>query len=357
VPSGEQFLVNTHTTNLQGYPAVAADADGDFIVVWSSLGQDGSRFGVYGQRYDASGVAQGGEFRINQFTTELQFRPAVSMDAGGDFCVAWTSFTQDGSGYGIYARRFSASGVAQGDEFRVNALTSGHQNYPSLAMDPGGDFVVAWHSQHQDGSAYGIYAQRYAAVPGVSASDFLFETAPQRLRCTFDRNVGASLSSSDLMLRNLTTNQTVPSSEFSVEYDATTNRATFNFTGGAAGASLPDGNYRATLPAGGIQTPQGAALASDVEFDFFVLAGDANRDRKVDVADLGVLASNWQQSPRTFSQGNFDYSPDGLVDVADLGILASQWQQQLVAPTAPARQASVDLAHRARRLIHQVMPG
>jgi hypothetical protein len=54
-----------------------------------------------------------------------------------------------------------------------------------------------------------------------------------------------------------------------------------------------------------------------------------------DVADLGIRASNWQQTGRTFSQGNFDYSPDGLVDVADLGILASQWQQELAAPSAP----------------------
>jgi hypothetical protein len=51
------------------------------------------------------------------------------------------------------------------------------------------------------------------------------------------------------------------------------------------------------------------------------------------VADLGILATNWQQSPRTFSQGDFDYS--GTVDVNDLGILASHWQQQLAPPNAP----------------------
>jgi hypothetical protein len=44
----------------------------------------------------------------------------------------------------------------------------------------------------------------------------------------------------------------------------------------------------------------------------------------VDVADLGILATNWQQSPRIFSQGDFNY--DGSVDVADLGILATNWQ-------------------------------
>jgi hypothetical protein len=61
-------------------------------------------------------------------------------------------------------------------------------------------------------------------------------------------------------------------------------------------------------------------------------AGDADRDRDVDVNDLGILASNWQLSPRTFSQGNFDYDVAQMVDVADLGILASNWQQILLAP-------------------------
>jgi hypothetical protein len=39
---------------------VALDPAGDFVVVWSSP-QDGSSFGVFGQRYDAAGSAQGTE--------------------------------------------------------------------------------------------------------------------------------------------------------------------------------------------------------------------------------------------------------------------------------------------------------
>jgi hypothetical protein len=53
----------------------------------------------------------------------------------------------------------------------------------------------------------------------------------------------------------------------------------------------------------------------------------------VDVNDLGILASNWQMAPRTFSLGNFDYDAAQKVDVNDLGILASNWQQVLLAPT------------------------
>jgi hypothetical protein len=108
-----------------------------------------------------------------------------------------------------------------------------------------------------------------------------------------------------------------------------------------------------TVIAAGITDAAGNAVTTNVTHDFFVLAGDANRDRNVDVADLGILASNWQASPRTFAQGNFDYSPDGLVDVADLGILASNWQAQLAAPSAPFALAP-RRAVRGERLIEQV---
>ena len=50
-PVGGEFRVNTYTTGDQHYPSVATDADGDFVVGWSSSSQDGSGWGVYAQRY------------------------------------------------------------------------------------------------------------------------------------------------------------------------------------------------------------------------------------------------------------------------------------------------------------------
>src|SRR5262245_36609456 len=74
---GSAFQINTYTTGHQrtlsgGGNLVAADASGNFVVVWNSNGQDGSGYGILGQRYDSVGSALGTEFRVNSFTTYYQ---------------------------------------------------------------------------------------------------------------------------------------------------------------------------------------------------------------------------------------------------------------------------------------------
>jgi hypothetical protein len=155
----------------------------------------------------------------------------------------------------------------------------------------------------------------------ISDSSFQYETAPNQVRFTFAHDVGNSFSLSDLTLASLSGQPIVAPAAHA--YDPLTRTVTFDLP-----TPLADGDYRATLAAG-------PALASPASLEFFFLNGDADHDRDVDVSDLGILASNWQQSPRTFSQGNFDYSLDGLVDVADLGILASNWQSNLPMPSLP----------------------
>lgn len=65
----------------------------------------------------------------------------------------------------------------------------------------------------------------------------------------------------------------------------------------------------------------------------YTYGGDADLNGQVDVADIGILATNWQGSPKHWHEGDFDYNnPNGTVDVADLGILASNWQAGVGSP-------------------------
>lgn len=164
---GNEFIVNSYTTGQQTYPAVTSDAKGNFIVVWQSNGQDGSGYGIFGQRYDALGTPLGSEFQVNTYTTGAQRRLSVASDAKGNFVVVWQSSGQDGSGYGIFGRRYDALGTPVGGEFQVNSsYTTGDQTGPRVAFDANGNSVVVWESYGQDGSASGVFGQGYD-VAGV----------------------------------------------------------------------------------------------------------------------------------------------------------------------------------------------
>jgi hypothetical protein len=172
------------------------DDNGDFVIAWQSSDVGYNSYGysytseadVYAQRFSHTGRRQGGEFFVNTTTEGLQYDPSVAMDADGDFVVTWTSWSgwyanlsevrarrftadarpaddefliaQGGSSavaldddgdcvvafVGWYStvrvRRYNAAGVSQGGELVVDAWVSGWS--PDIAMDDDGDFVVGW---------------------------------------------------------------------------------------------------------------------------------------------------------------------------------------------------------------------
>ena len=112
---GPEFQVNTYITNDQDFPSVATDADGNFAVVWQSRYQDGSVLGVFARFYDPSGAPFGPtDILVNSHTPNDQAQPRVAASASGEFVVVWTSFGQDGSTGGVFARRFDAAGNTLG---------------------------------------------------------------------------------------------------------------------------------------------------------------------------------------------------------------------------------------------------
>jgi hypothetical protein len=164
---GGEFLVNSVTTIYdQSAPATAFDASGAFVVVWQSSLQAGpSPIGpqptIYGQRYDAGGAAIGGPFQVNETSNFRQELPALAADAAGGFAVVWQRTTPASGEKEIFGRRYDAGGVAATGEFPVNTTTANDQTGPALAGGGDGRYFAAWASFAQDGSSYGVYAQRF----------------------------------------------------------------------------------------------------------------------------------------------------------------------------------------------------
>jgi hypothetical protein len=231
IPVVDEFQVNTYTTGSQSVPSVAIDDAGNFVIAWSSRGQDGSVESVYAQRYNFEGLAQGDEFQVNTYTQGTQFYPQVAMDADGDFVVVWSCVTDEVLEEGIKARRFEADGtpvadeflvysisvegynypdvamsadggfiivwdqldawddgkgvlgrlydadgLAQGDPFQVNTFTAGIQSSASVDMDSTGRFVVAWESMDQDGDNYGVFGQIFNNLAEPQGPEFQINT-------------------------------------------------------------------------------------------------------------------------------------------------------------------------------------
>lgn len=286
------FRVNTTTSRDQGLPAVGMDASGNFVVVWVSDRQDGDGAGVYGRRYAANGTALGGEFRVSKRTAGEQSWPTVGCAQDGRFAVAWQSSGQDGSGYGIYARMYSANGSLAVDEFRANSLTAGNQWYPSIAVGTDGSFTLAWADDTADGSGEGVYARLFTSNGTTSAPEFqvhLTTTGNQTLPCVaLDPQGGFVVAWQDE----------------SIDYSGT-GIAARRF----AAAGAPSGNpfrvnqqpsYSQTLPSAAF-TPEGMlfiAFASVESTGYYedVWVKGYNLDGSVAVADTRLHAASGSQS-------------------------------------------------------------
>jgi len=152
-PTRAEFRVNTYTTGEQGAPSATADGLGNFIIVWRNGPFQGTGE-VAGQRYDAAGAPLGAEFQVNTTTAGYQGPGDVAADAAGNFVVVWQSGT--GATAAVVGRRYDAAGSPLAGEFQVNATTAGSYLNPEVAMDASGNFVVLW-------SIGQIMARRYDA--------------------------------------------------------------------------------------------------------------------------------------------------------------------------------------------------
>jgi hypothetical protein len=105
--------------------ALAMANDGRIFIEWSNNGIDppdafGHGWGVVGRELAANGATLLGPGRVNVFLDEIQAALTAAAKADGGFLAGWVSYTQDGSGTGVYGREILP---VIGPEFRVNVAT------------------------------------------------------------------------------------------------------------------------------------------------------------------------------------------------------------------------------------------
>ena len=175
---GNEFQVNTYTENDQGQPVIATLENGDFVICYSSLGQDGSLFGVFAQLFNEDGVKIGIEFQVNTYIDDIQFTPSVAALKGGGFMICWSSDNQDGSGKGIFGQIFNSDGTKRGVEFRVNTRTDNDQRMPVVSPLQDGGFAVCWQSYVQQDTTWWICFQLFDDMGNKRGNEFQVNNYP-----------------------------------------------------------------------------------------------------------------------------------------------------------------------------------
>lgn len=154
LPAGAVFPV-AGPEPMFGGQDLAARSDGSFVVAWAAYSSS-SLLEVSARLLAADGTPLSAPFVVSALPTDYPFlAPAVGMEADGGFLVAWTSSDSPGSDdslVSIQARRFAPDGTALGGQFQVNTYTTDSQYRPQVGVQPNGDLVVVWSSAGSSGS-------------------------------------------------------------------------------------------------------------------------------------------------------------------------------------------------------------
>ncbi len=165
VAQDNEFLVNTDV-NPAANPAVAAAADGSYMVTWCAkdLVNPTNSWDIYARSF--TNAAGGAVVRVNTRLYGDQYVPRISV-IGGDYLIVWTSLGQDGSREGVFGQFVHEDGSPVGGEFQVNATWLGQQMEPVVASDGADQFLVVWTSFTFTSSGMDLFAQRYLNVGAI----------------------------------------------------------------------------------------------------------------------------------------------------------------------------------------------
>ncbi len=153
---GSEFRINKYTANDQSHPSVSSTGT-TYLVAWESREQDGDKEGIYGRIYDINNLTSSDEFQISTYTTNAQFETSTASD-GTNYLAVWTSDGQDGNGFGVYGQLLNQDATKNGTEFQISTYTTNDQRKPVIASN-GTSYLVVWQSDGQDGDNDGVYAQ------------------------------------------------------------------------------------------------------------------------------------------------------------------------------------------------------
>ena len=177
-PVSSEFLVNAANT-VCAAPDLAASPDGGFMATWmeKDLAVKNNGWDISARRFSGAWVG-GNETRVNTQLYGDQYSPKIRR-SGSTYLDVWTSIGQDGSREGVFASYLNDDGSTSGSEFQVNSTTYGAQMHQAIGSDAG-RFLTVWTSFDADATGYNLYGQIYSnpSLAVIGTNNTVFNADP-----------------------------------------------------------------------------------------------------------------------------------------------------------------------------------
>jgi hypothetical protein len=313
-------LLASTNTGAKSEVKVAAAADGDYVVVWTNDVQEGSGSGIFGRRFAYPVTPLGdADFRINTTISGTQRSPSVARSAGGDFVVVWQSGPPGGGCCTqIMGQRFLSFGAPVATEFQISTDTSFGNYFPDVASDASGNFVVVWHA-YESYYLANVLARRYSSSGVALGAPFRVNTytTSYALAAKVTRRNGDFIvvwqqaAPGDGAKLGIFARRYAPDGS-SLGAIFQVNSTTLRDQYVPAIASKPDGGFVVVWTTPSLDGDGGGVFGQK-----YCLGGDANGNGSVDVADI-FYEINYLFAAGPPPKGCADVNGTGTLDVADV---------------------------------------
>ena len=187
-----------YTDTVSSSPAVAMDSVGNFVVAYRWDGATGK--GVWAHKFDNNGVEVTPWYRVgpgNNTVNKDHDKPAVAMDENGNFIVTYETVAEEGPGKDVVAERFDMAATSLGRSV-INQTLTGDQHLASVAMLDTDNYVVVFTGE--DANQTGVYARQFGTgtpsgnlAPSVSLTNVVASLAE-------DVDTSSSIKMADIVI-------------------------------------------------------------------------------------------------------------------------------------------------------------
>ncbi|NRD73044.1 hypothetical protein HQQ94_07275 [Shewanella sp. VB17] len=385
-PDGAEFLVHTDATAVIYMPTISSFSNGGTAIAWMSRDRndDDWEYDIYAQSYHPDGSPNGVAFLVNSDTTGSQGNQGITGLSNGDFVIIWESMVQDGDSYDsdIYAQRYRSDEsvsmtlaplpqtLYEGEQVSLDVIVSGHELYGIDGMLTANEAGMIRFTDSQYGDFF-AEDKRIGLPSTVTDTQWqgaltLMEPAPAVTGSgTFATvsYVAEQVGTIDLTLTaQFSGQQGQLLLNSSTDYSITVKKA-LNISGNVASLGI-DGNYDNVrilingqvreVEADGsfhLKTRPGEVTIR-VEVQGFLtgekqlqldadhqdtdlgmvtlLGGDCNGDNSIDIADLTMLLAAYrsQKSDGAPYTSAADFNRDNQINIQDLSLLGSNFGKQ-----------------------------